>query len=756
MARIKLYEGTPSFRGPGQMSLGSARTRFAASDFSSEVAAKAVKQTVGVFSEIQKKEQQAARIDMRRQISDDQVALAEQVLEIETNAQPGAVGHTEQIKNLYENARRSYPKALEQEANGLWANATNNAIIGAMKFTAVKAAQKTTSDAENFSSNSINFVALHPELLESELTKTATFYDNLTGISNDVKTKLKNETVAGMYFSAGRSLIKKGTSPEILNEVISQIKDPKSGYVSNLSPEQYRTLLNLSLSQKEKNADDAEKQLNGTETETFLQLSMELVENRYDPVALEEIKEKINNLALSRQKLNLTKTLTAFFDDIEEKEVDDFSAQVRLEIVNAESIQDLEKIEQKVRESLKTIYENNPEKGVALLEKITKTGLRDRKRSIYFERFSNNAANNIKLNRNALSKEALSFYDEWHDTQAQRLVEQGEDEKLSRPGATNDIDQETARKIAQISINSGIVPTSLKTQFKVELTDIGTDPQDTQRAYNFLVSQRELYGDSWPSVYRQLVEAKVMSPILSTAARLTDLGEAGPARALIKASAMKNNINDNPALVNISSNVLENQIALEIEDFAKTVGPDAISDDISNSYEAIKTLTKMYIIGGASLEEAAQRASSEIINNNYDYVNTIPIRIPKGAVEPSAVAHVLTRIISRLEKEYEIAPAPTLSPVLTDKKEILRQSIDSYKSTGQWVMMRGEQGVILVDAVGARIKQIVNGKPEDIILTWDMIKSKAEEYDFNALKSEAEKAQEEALPAAVRMLGGTI
>tara|TARA_R110002124_G_scaffold235380_1_gene400701 strand:- start:5156 stop:7420 length:2265 start_codon:yes stop_codon:yes gene_type:complete len=753
MARIKLYEGTPSFRGPGQMSLGSARTRFTASDFSSEVAGKAVKQTAGVFSEIQKKEQQAARIDMRRQISDDQVSVAEQVLEIETNVQPGAVGHTEQIRNLYANARRSYPKALEQEANGLWANATNNALIGAMKFTAVKAAQKTTSDAGDFSSNSINFVALHPELLESELEKNATFYDNLTGISSDVKIKLKNETVAGMYFSSGKSLIKKGTSPEILKEVISQIKDPESGYASNLSPEQYRTLLNLSSSQKEKNADDAEKKLNDTEAETFLQMNMRLVENKDDPVALEEIKENINNLALSKEKLSLTKTLAAFLDDVEEKKEDQFSAQVRLEIIDAENIQDLEKIEQKVRESLNTIYKDEPEKGVALLEKITKTGLRDRKRSIYFERFSNNAANKIKLNRNALSKEALSFYDEWHDTQRKRLIEQGEDEKLSRPGAVNDIDLETARKIAQISINSGIVPTSLKTQFKVELTDIGTDPQDTQQAYNFLVSQRELYGDSWPSVYRQLVEAKVMSPILSTAARLTDLGEAGPARALINASAMKNNINNNPALVNITSNVLKNQIASKIEDFVKTVGPDAISDDISNSYEAIKTLTKMYIIGGASLDEATQRASSEIINNNYDYVDTI--RIPKGAVEPSATAHVLTRIISRLEKEYKIAPAPTLSRVLTDKKEILRQSIDSYKSTGQWVMMRGEQGVILVDAVGARIKQIVNGKPEDIILTWDMIKSKAKEYDFDALKSAAEKAQEESLPAAVRMLGGT-
>tara|TARA_R110002111_G_scaffold55602_1_gene95410 strand:+ start:178 stop:1035 length:858 start_codon:yes stop_codon:yes gene_type:complete len=261
------------------------------------------------------------------------------------------------------------------------------------------------------------------------------------------------------------------------------------------------------------------------------------------------------------------------------------------------------------------------------------------------------------------------------------------------------------------------VPAYIETQFKRALTGIQDTPEGLEGAFNFITSQRELYGESWPTVYTQLVESKVMSPEFSAAARLSDVGEEGPSKDLIRAASMGSALKS--SLTNFDAAEFNTGLTNALEDFNESVSrSDAASPDIINNKKAVKTLAMYYMLSdGLDTEEATQKAADQIFNNYYEY--GAGIRMPKGEEDIATIVVALPVIQTHLNDFFEIVgPTP---PAGMSQEEANAQAADSYIAHGSWVQAAGDSGVIFVDHQQNPILHMVDGEEMPLTLSWSEI-----------------------------------
>lgn len=392
--------------------------------------------------------------------------------------------------------------------------------------------------------------------------------------------------------------------------------------------------------------------------------------------------------------------------------------ELKIAVIDAETPEDLRAIKQSLIAVKDTIYSGKMRSAyTALYSKIHTKLAPKRLEEMYNIEFTKALVDGKKLDRFSMTAVDVKHFNRWAADTTNAINQEANANVAAFPFDEQKIRQNAEQKIASIVTQTGIVPAYIETQFKRALTGIQDTPEGLEGAFNFITSQRELYGESWPTVYTQLVESKVMSPEFSAAARLSDVGEEGPSKDLIRAASMGSALKS--SLTNFDAAAFNQGLTDALEDFNKSVSrSDAASPDIINNKKAVKTLAMYYMLSdGLDTEEATQKAADQIFNNYYEY--GAGIRMPKGEEDINTIVVALPVIQKHLNDFFEIVgPTP---PAGMSQEEANAQAADSYIAHGSWVQAAGDSGVIFVDHQQNPILHMVDGKEMPLTLSWSEI-----------------------------------
>lgn len=252
------------------------------------------------------------------------------------------------------------------------------------------------------------------------------------------------------------------------------------------------------------------------------------------------------------------------------------------------------------------------------------------------------------------------------------------------------------------------------------LRQVENSAEGAKNAYNALVSEADAWGNHWPMVYRQLAREKILSGHQLIAARMSRVDQRMGAENLLTAAAISKDLDkqfdDKAVLTDLKLSVHENLADLQGTLAYQAGGPEWYA----RFQDSTNTLARYYMTQGATAADAAARAASEIVNNDYSFHGTF--RVPTRVSEPEAVAAGAEYLQAQLDSMgYDIVPPPSLAGM--DPELVKPIVMDRLRSEGVWVTNANETGLVLVNPMdNAPVMVQEGGKIKTLEVTWDRLR----------------------------------
>ena len=260
-----------------------------------------------------------------------------------------------------------------------------------------------------------------------------------------------------------------------------------------------------------------------------------------------------------------------------------------------------------------------------------------------------------------------------------------------------------------------IMPTELVGQFKDQMSRVATDPDAPEKVFKLIQQQQQAAGKHWPLVMKQFKEQGAFNSTQLIVAGMTRPDQMGAAQALLVASSADSKKSVDTLLTAKSKSATEDEVAVATSDLRKTLVAGIVGGEaaLTEHLEAVSTLAKYYVLGGASPKDAATKAANEVVMENYTFGETY--RVPRGAGVAVRAIDARTRVgVSILNFDTILIPKG-IAGVPDDENQ--RQYRDSVKNNGFWVTNQDESGLILVDEHKNPVLR--RGSLAQVELTWE-------------------------------------
>jgi hypothetical protein len=225
---------------------------------------------------------------------------------------------------------------------------------------------------------------------------------------------------------------------------------------------------------------------------------------------------------------------------------------------------------------------------------------------------------------------------------------------------------------------------------------------------------REQYGERWPQVMTELVQADI-NPSFATLARLTDGADAGVRKDL--AAALQTGHTELKKNVGADATTIEDEVFAEMADFAETMQYDGPAGQRTLAGERVSAtlLAYSYVQRGEAPKVAARKAVAALLHNRYDYVETY--RTPKGL--GGHVMQMTSLKQARLTPE-QFPMANTGVAGLSD--DYRRRANWQYAKDGVWANVNGGVELLYPDGSpvvlndGSRVRVMFDEQAPDVAL----------------------------------------
>jgi hypothetical protein len=233
-----------------------------------------------------------------------------------------------------------------------------------------------------------------------------------------------------------------------------------------------------------------------------------------------------------------------------------------------------------------------------------------------------------------------------------------------------------------------------------------------------IAAMEEMWGNNWPTVYKQLVQEKA----LPEAAIVIGSGMRGaPAADLAMASKMKTT----ELLVGLPSDTkknLEESVSSELEDFRATmVGSDGSPRTVGSNqmfnlfFEETVRLAAYYRSQGMADSDAAKKAAASTVNNQYTFASTyrVPNRDPmsKQPIDPAMIEAGTNWALMNLQPERLFIPE-------TNRRDafVVKDYAKNIRRNGYWVTSENEDGLVLFNADSRSV--VLDSSGNAILYLW--------------------------------------
>jgi lysozyme family protein len=293
-----------------------------------------------------------------------------------------------------------------------------------------------------------------------------------------------------------------------------------------------------------------------------------------------------------------------------------------------------------------------------------------------------------------------------------------------KAGATLDEQKTAARNYASASIAEqtrlGIGSPKILSKSAIDnIQQQFIGAQDGESIAVKIDAMSKIWGDSWPVVYRQLIQSKALPP----SAIVIGSGMTGAAAADM-AIASKLKVDD--ILVGLPSDtkkIIGEKVAAELEDFKfSMVGSDGSPRTIGGIeqfnifYDETVRLASYYRAQGMNESDAAKKAAQSTVMGRYVFSNTYRVPMSVGAAGVQEGANYFLQNIN----PDDLAIPETMRRDSFVSKDYAK----SIRKNSYWVTSPSEDGLVLFNADSR--SPVLNKAGKPIVYTWGQLKSAGE------------------------------
>jgi len=263
MAKIQIYQARTQVP-TARATTGLLQPSFKASDFASGEGIKTLGQ---VAVNMQKQDDAKTRVAMRKQIADDRIAIAKDVLSMEQNAELGAPGHTEAVEAMVQQRMQQsmskYDERFHDEFQLNYAEIRGSSLSGAMRFQSKQSGLKMQDDIQGTTDSLIEGVVQDPanymptamndlDLLKANLTASGLYDAKLV---NDAIEKERDR----IFDAYGLSLISNANSQQEVDAIKEDLQTRGGELSEGMTPKGLSAALSFADTRNEQIVAEAKK-----------------------------------------------------------------------------------------------------------------------------------------------------------------------------------------------------------------------------------------------------------------------------------------------------------------------------------------------------------------------------------------------------------------------------------------------------------------------------------------------------------------
>lgn len=689
MAKIQVYQRSQTLPGTRGTAGPLLTPSFTAKDFESPIGA-GLKTAAKIFPKIQEEKDKSYKLDMRRQMTEDELNITQEIIDLETNASPGAPNHTEGVRGIVNKYRsktfQGMPDRFQPEFSTLYAGISSQHISKGMRFEAAAVGKKQVSDFTSSLDNIANTVAADPNAYQSGLQIAESLAEFLPPAMQEEQKKIAAEIVTNSMLQGQQRTIQTVDQAKNYRNLLDRPDIQQS-----MSRQSYETALDFADRQVDKFGDLEQRRFIDDLGEINRQI-MATGDNRSgidretiinsitDEYAREKALEQHDHAINVGSAVNTLKDASG---------PDALAA-----VLNAQKAA-------KIADPLN--YDEATSKANALA-----TAYNSRIKALQDDpvNYINNNNPGIKSQR-----------DQWINSLS-------DNPDLAEANRKNYLDNAIAemQRLGLGQADIKIMTSSETAALQRSLEGIGFDPSGVDKAYQILANERLKFGSHWRYAQNQLVKEKVLTPAQASATRVMGVNDGLISRNILTAAATPDIKKRIASEKSIKDTAVSEAVSQRMAPFLATT---SIEDPTTQaSIESAKSLTQFYILEkDMSASEASRQAVSDLFDNYYEYVGNI--RIPKSSGADIPNTRVGMDYIKRNLDLFNIVPPQYSGP--ESQEEATRLAIDSYSDSGRWEMAAGDSGVVYVDALGRPIQRDVGGEvrgePQSFYLSWSDLES---------------------------------
>jgi len=700
MAKIQVYERSqtlPATRGTAGPLL---TPSFRAEDFKSPVGA-AFETAAKVAPQIMEQRDKAYKLDMRRKMTEDELSITQEIIDLEKNAPPGAPNHTEGVRAIVNKYRsqtfQDMPSRFEPEFSALYAGIASQHISKGMRFEAQAVGKKQVSDFTTALDNIANTVAANPNAYQSGLQIAESMAEFLPPSMQEEQKKSAAEIVTNSMLQGQQRTIQTLDQAKNYRRLLERPDIQKS-----MSRQSYETALDF--------ADKQVDKFGNLEERRFID-------------DLGEINRQIAATGQNPSGMSRETIVNSITDEYtRDKALEQFNHSVNVgaavntlkDATGSEALS----IVLEAQAAVKTADPLNYD------EAVSKANALSSAYNARVQALKDDPVNYINNNNPGIK----SLRDQWINSLS--------DDPDSADANREEYLSTAIKEMERLGLGSGEIKimTSAETAaVQRSLEGIGADPAGVDKAFQVLASERLKFGKYWRYAQNQLIKEKALTPAQAAASRVMSVGDGLISRNILTAASTP----DLKVRIKNEKGIKDADVAKEVfdkmESFLSTV---EIEDPTTQAnIDAAKTLTQYYILKkDMSVSQAARLAAADLFDNYYDYAGSV--RIPKSAGADIPHTRIALEYVKNNLQLYNVVAPPYSGP--EDPEEALRLAMDSYADSGQWVMAAGDSGVVYVDAVGRPIQKNVNGKVQPFYFSWSELESIGRQAPVGSLMAGAE------------------
>jgi len=233
-----------------------------------------------------------------------------------------------------------------------------------------------------------------------------------------------------------------------------------------------------------------------------------------------------------------------------------------------------------------------------------------------------------------------------------------------------------------------------------------------QQAHEQIQQQMDLWGNDWPSVYKQLIQSGLPGTMLVVGAmNKPDQRQAAAQLTQAQATGEKSF----KELLGDRAKEVKDGVEEKMRPFTQTFAFNPNSAPTSQAVqESVKLLAYQYTAQGDTPKAALDRAYQDIVGKKFHPVSGQSYRIPIEQ-DRSAVETGMRQLLSRIG-DFEFDPPRSWLPGLT-QEDIQAQRAIHLKSYGRFITSANGDGVYLIDQRG--IPMSANGAP--VVFQWEKL-----------------------------------